>query len=317
MSMSAPASPSSPASPVSPGARPGPAGAEGVLAPAKINLYLHVTGRRPDGYHELDSLVVFVALGDTVTVAPADRLDLAIDGPFAGALPAGGDNLVLRAARALADTAGVEAKAAIGLTKRLPVAAGLGGGSADAAAALGALAALWGIEAGPGLLGGIALGLGADVPACLDGRPAFVGGIGEELSPAPLLPPAWVVLANCGRALSTAAVFADYASPFSGPDRFSQAPADAGELAALLARRRNDLSAPARRLEPAIGDTLAALEACPGVLLARLSGSGATCFGLFEDEAAARAAARRLGAERPGWWVACSALAGDPGTPRR
>ena len=180
-------------------------------APAKINLYLHVTGRRADGYHELDSLVVFADLGDTVTVAPDHGLRLTIDGPFASALPAGGDNLVLRAARALADAAGVEAKAAIGLTKRLPVAAGLGGGSADAAAALGALAALWGIEAGSEMLEDFARGLGADVPACLGGRPAFVGGIGEALSPAPPLPPAWVVLANCGRALSTAAVFAAYA----------------------------------------------------------------------------------------------------------
>ena len=162
-------------------------------APAKINLYLHVTGRRADGYHELDSLVVFADLGDTVTVAPDHGLRLTIDGPFASALPAGGDNLVLRAARALADAAGVEAKAAIGLTKRLPVAAGLGGGSADAAAALGALAALWGIEAGSEMLEDFARGLGADVPACLGGRPAFVGGIGEALSPAPPLPPAWVV----------------------------------------------------------------------------------------------------------------------------
>ena len=286
-------------------------------APAKINLYLHVTGCRPDDYHELDSLVVFAALGDTVTVAPADGLELTVDGPFAAALLAESDNLVLRAARALADGTGVEANAAIGLTKRLPVSAGLGGGSADAAAALGALAALWGIEAAPGLLDGIALGLGADVPACLDGQPTFVGGIGEELSPAPPLPPAWVVLANCGRALSTAAVFADYAGPFTGSGRFSQAPADAGELAALLARRRNDLDTPARRLEPAIGDTLAALEACPGVLLARLSGSGATCFGLFGDEEAARAAARMLGGERPGWWVAYSALAGRASAGRR
>jgi 4-diphosphocytidyl-2-C-methyl-D-erythritol kinase len=283
-------------------------------APAKINLYLHVTGRRDDGYHELDSLVVFAALGDTVTVGPADGLELAVDGPFAGALSDAGDNLVLLAARALADAAGIQAKAAIRLTKRLPVAAGLGSGSADAAATLGALAAMWELEARPGLLDRIALGLGADVPACLGGRPAFVGGIGEELSPAPPLPPAWVVLANCGRALSTAAVFADYAGPFTEAGRFSQAPADAGELAALLADRRNDLDAPARRLEPAIGDTLAALDGCPGVLLARMSGSGATCFGLFGDEETARAAASRVGAEHPGWWVECTALGGDLGT---
>ena len=286
-------------------------------APAKINLYLHVTGRRADGYHELDSLVVFADLGDTVTVAPADGLGLVVNGQFAGDLPSAGDNLVLRAARALADAAGAEAKAAITLTKRLPVAAGLGGGSADAAAALAALAALWEIEAGAEMLETIALQLGADVPACLSGRPAFVGGIGEELSPAPPLPPAWVVLTNCGRALSTKAVFTAYAGPFTGPGRFAEAPADARGLAALLARRRNDLGVAARLLEPAIGDTLAALKACPGVLLARMSGSGATCFGLFEDEKAASDAARQLGAEQPGWWVACSALADAPGARRR
>jgi 4-diphosphocytidyl-2-C-methyl-D-erythritol kinase len=280
---------------------------------AKINLYLHVTGRRAGGYHELDSLVVFAALGDTVTVAPAERLQLTIDGPFAGALPPEDDNLVLRAARALADAAGIEAKAAINLTKRLPVAAGLGGGSADAAAALGALAVLWGIEAGPGLLDAVGLGLGTDVPACLGGCPVFVGGVGEVLSPAPPLPPAWVVLANCGRALSTEAVFKTYAGPFTGPGRFSEAPADARELAALLARRRNDLDAAARRLEPAISDTLAALDACPGVLLARMSGSGATCFGFFEDEKAAQAAALSLDAAQPEWWVESAALAGAPG----
>ena len=288
-----------------------------VVAPAKLNLYLHVTGRRADGYHLIDSLVVFAALGDTVEVRPADGLSLAISGPFADAVDAGGDNLVLRAARLLADAGGAAAGsggAAIRLDKRLPAAAGLGGGSADAAAALRGLSALWNLSPGDDDLARMALALGADVPACLGMRPVFVGGIGENLDPAPDLPAAWAVLVNPGQPLSTAAVFGARTGGFSRPDRFAEAPRDTVQLAALLARRANDLEAPALRLCPAIGDALAALAAEPGCLLARMSGSGATCFGLFADAAAAAAAAaRRLGAGRPGWWVAATALLDDAG----
>ncbi len=280
-------------------------------APAKVNLYLHVTGRRSDGYHELDSLIAFAGIGDTVTGASSDRLTLTVDGPFTEALPTGSDNLVLRAALALAEAAGIEAAAAITLTKRLPVASGIGGGSADAAAALRALAALWSLDMDQQTLGDLALALGADVPVCLAGESAVVAGIGERLAPAPSLPPAWLVLANPGEAVSTPAVFAARAGPFSAPAPVDRALADAGELAALLKERRNDLTAAARSLAPVIGEVLAALEAEPGARLARMSGSGATCFALFAEETEAKAAAARLRAAHGAWWVAAAPLLGD------
>jgi 4-diphosphocytidyl-2-C-methyl-D-erythritol kinase len=282
-----------------------------LAAPAKINLYLHVTGRRSDGYHELDSLIAFAGVGDTVAVAPSGRLTLSVDGPFAESLPTGSDNIVLRAARALAEAAGIEATAAITLTKRLPVASGIGGGSADAAAALRALAALWSLDLDWETLRDLALALGADVPVCLAGESTVIAGIGERLAPAPPLPPAWLVLANPGEAVSTPAVFAARTGPFSAPDPVDRAPADAGELAALLKERRNDLTAAARSLTPVIGEVLAALEAEPGALLARMSGSGATCFALFAGEAEAYAAAARLRTAHGPWWVAAAPLLGD------
>ncbi len=280
-------------------------------APAKINLYLHVTGRRADGYHELDSLIAFAGVGDTVTVGPADDLSLSLDGPFADRMPPAPDNLVLRAARDLARAAGVKGAAAITLTKRLPPASGIGGGSADAAATLRALARLWGLPAEDGQLKDLALGLGADVPACLGGTCAFVGGIGEHIRPAPPLPPAWLVLANPGVPLATAMVFAARAGAFSEPAPFDAAAADAAGLAALLAQRRNDLTQAATARAPAVGEALAALEAESGALLARMSGSGATCFALFAGAGEAQAAAKRIATAHAGWWVAAAPLLGD------
>lgn len=279
-------------------------------ARAKINLYLHVTGRRDDGYHLLDSLIVFAEAGDTLIARPHDRLTLTVDGPFAAAIASEPDNLVLRAARALAGVTGVTAGAAFQLTKNLPVASGIGGGSADAAAALRALCALWGVRPGRAELDAIALKLGADVPVCLDSRAAFIGGIGERRDAAPRLPPAGLVLVNPGVALATPAVFAQRSAPFSQPGRFDSAPADAESLAALLRERRNDLTEPAIALVPAVRDVLAALEASPGCLLARMSGSGATCFGIYVDRAAAEAAARAL-KKAPVWWVQPTVLAAE------
>ena len=285
------------------------------FAPAKVNLHLHVTGRRADGYHELDSLIVFAGIGDTVTVAPGTGLNLTVEGPFADAVPAGRDNLVLEAAARLAEAAGIVAGASITLDKRLPVASGIGGGSADAAAALRALAGLWDVAPDADEWDRLALGLGADVPVCLAGRAAFIGGIGERIEAAPPLPPAWLVLANPRVALSTPAVFAERRGDFSPPARFQEAPADAARLAALLAGRHNDLTAPACRLAPVVGEVLAALAATDGVLLARMSGSGATCFALFADRPAAAAAARVLGAAHPAWWVAAAPLVRDIAEP--
>ena len=290
-----------------------------LAAPAKVNLYLHVTGRRADGYHVLDSLVAFAGVSDALVLRPAADLSLAVDGPFAAAVPAGSGNLVLQAARRLAEAGGVRAGAAIGLTKRLPVGAGLGGGSADAAAALRGLSSLWGLGPADADLAEIAARLGADVPVCLAGRAAFVGGAGERLSPAPDLPPAWLVLVNPGPALATAAVFAERSGAFSEAARFAEAPADAAALALLLAGRRNDLGAPARALVPATGQVLAALAAAAGALLARLSGSGATCFALFAEAAAATKAARTLARRHAAWWVKAAPLEADTrrqGAPR-
>ena len=281
-----------------------------VFAPAKINLYLHVTGRRDDGYHSLDSLVVFADAGDQLAAAPASSLTLEIDGPFAGGLPGDDRNLVLAAARALAPEAGAAKHkgARLRLTKALPVASGIGGGSADAAAALVALDRLWGLGLGAARLREIGLGLGADVPMCIDSRPAFAGGIGERLEAPPALPGFHLALVNPGASLSTPAVFKTRGGPFSAPARFAKAPADAAQLAALLGARSNDLEKAAMALAPAINQVLAGLRAQPGCLLARMSGSGATCFGLFAEAGAAKTAARTLA--HTGWWTAPAGLFG-------
>lgn len=272
------------------------------FAPAKVNLTLHVTGRRPDGYHLLDSLVAFAGVGDRVTARPTDSLSLAIEGPFAAGLDIGADNLVMRAAQALAPDRGV----AIGLTKALPVASGIGGGSADAAATLRVLSALWGVPLPPA---NRLAGLGADVPVCLAGRPRRMRGIGELLDDVPALPPAWLVLANPGVPVPTPAVFAALTRRDGAPmpDRLPDW-ADAGDLARFLAAQRNDLEAAAITIAPVIGQVLTALGATDGCLIARMSGSGATCFGLYASETQARHAARVL--VQPGWWVVAAPLLG-------
>ena len=276
---------------------------------AKINLTLHITGRRGDGYHELDSLIAFAGIGDGLEIVPGPNVVLEIDGPVAPALRAvEGDNLVIAAARALAARYGIEAGARLRLDKRLPVAAGLGGGSADAAAALDGLVELWGIKAPLDELYELAAPLGADAPVCLAGRPSFVAGIGERIVAAPTLPPAWLVLANPGVPLSTAAVFAARQGAFSPPARWREPISELRALAARLAACRNDLEAPAIALIPEIREVLATLRDTAGCMLARMSGSGATCFGLYMLEAAATAAARRMAATRPGWWVRTAPL---------
>lgn len=271
---------------------------EAELAPAKVNLALHVTGRRPDGLHLIDSLVVFPRLGDMVEAEPAATLSLAIDGPFACDLGAGPDNLVLRAALLL----GAGRGAALRLTKSLPVAAGIGGGSADAAATLRLLARTWQTPLpGPQAL----LALGADVPVCLAGRACRMSGIGERLAPIEL-PPFWIVLANPGVPLATAAVFAGLTSranpALPEPPAFPAPEA----LFAWVADQRNDLETPATQAAPVVADAVAALAAQAGCGLARMSGSGATCFGLFGAKARALAAAAALRRARPAWWVAAA-----------
>jgi 4-diphosphocytidyl-2-C-methyl-D-erythritol kinase len=278
------------------------------LAPAKVNLFLHVTGRRADGYHTLDSLVVFAAIADRLAAASAAGLSLTIDGPNGAGLSAGEENLVLRAARALAEAAGRAPCASLRLTKTLPQAAGLGGGSADAAASLRLLGRLWGVGGSGVLADKLAPQLGADVPVCLAVRPARMMGMGEILSPPPTLPDFGLCLVNPGVPVPTAAVFAARRGPYSPPACLPQGWPDAASLAADLAQLGNDLEAPAISLCPAIRPVLAALASEPGCLLARVSGSGATCFGLFPDAATAARAAAALA--RPGWWCWGGGLSG-------
>ena len=272
-----------------------------VFAPAKVNLTLHVTGRRADGYHLLDSLVVFAGIGDRIT-AEAGSDGLRVTGPRGAGVPEGPENLVLRAA-ALFDP---PVAAALTLDKHLPAASGIGGGSADAAATLAALAQLSGRPLPPAAA---VLRLGADVPVCLAGRPARMRGIGGDLSPVPALPSGWLVLANPGVAVPTPEVFRRLERrdhpPMPDPLPHSR---DTADLAAWLAAQRNDLEAPARSIAPVIGAVLARLAATRGCALARMSGSGATCFGLYADEAEARSAADAIAAEQPGWWLAAAPL---------
>ncbi|MEI6800863.1 MAG: 4-(cytidine 5'-diphospho)-2-C-methyl-D-erythritol kinase [Pseudomonadota bacterium] len=271
------------------------------VARAKVNLALHVVGRRADGYHLLDSLVAFADFGDVVTVEPAAALSLTITGPMGDGLSAGPDNLVLKAALAFASPLG----AAITLDKRLPVASGIGGGSADAAAALRALAALWGCDLPSAAQ---VLALGADVPVCLAGQSCRMAGIGDQISPV-ALPAAYLVLVNPGEALGTAAVFSALARRDNASLPKPDALPDAAALAAFLHLCRNDLQAPALALVPQIGDVLAALSAQEGCLLARMSGSGATCFGLFATPGAAERAALSL-RSTAGWWVQAAPMVG-------
>lgn len=277
------------------------------FAPAKINLHLHVVGRRDDGYHLLDSLAVFAAVGDRLSVSVSDDLSLSVTGPFAAGLQGEADNLVLRAAHALAEYAGIRATGALVLEKNLPVASGIGGGSADAAAALRLLRRFWGLD--QNVPYAVAARLGADVPVCLAGRPALMGGIGECLAPAPGLPDIGIVLINPGVAVSTPSVFRARAGGFSGAAEWPRNGwRDAADLAASLRLTGNDLEPPARSLAPAIGSVLEAIASMPGCLLARMSGSGATCFGLFPAPAAAQAAAASV--SHDGWWVWGGGLAG-------
>jgi 4-diphosphocytidyl-2-C-methyl-D-erythritol kinase len=267
------------------------------IAPAKINLCLHVTGRRADGYHLLDSMVVFAGSGDRISAVPAPIQSLAIKGPESSGLSSGPDNLVLRAARCM------DVAAALTLWKALPVASGIGGGSADAAATLRALARLAGKELPDAAT---VLALGADVPVCLAGRPAWMRGVGEDLMLLPPLPPLWLVLVNPRVPVATQQVFAALKCRENPP--VPQLPPAALTSAAKLAgwlsaHTRNDLAKPACQIAPVLAEVQAKLSAVPGCLLARMSGSGGTHFALFASEAAAQVAARSVSAANAGWWA--------------
>jgi 4-diphosphocytidyl-2-C-methyl-D-erythritol kinase len=275
------------------------------FAPAKINLSLHVGRPRADGLHPIESIVMFADVGDVVRVAPADDLSLSCSGPFASALAGEANNLVLRAARALADASGAKPGARIALEKALPIASGIGGGSSDAAATLRALDVLWGLRAGEAALMRVAGTLGSDAPACVAARAGMMSGAGEVFTPI-AAPALHAVLVNPGVASPTGPVYRAFDAQglgggFCGRDAPSwTSPAEA---IADLAGWRNDLSAPACALAPAIGAVIAALEADPRTRLARMSGSGATCFALVDSAAHATGLAEAIAAQAPGWWV--------------
>ena len=267
------------------------------IAYAKINLALHVRAREPDGYHRIETLFAFAEDGDVLTAEPAEGLTLAVEGPFGAGLADQQDNLVMRAAQALRKAFGVPGGAAMRLDKRLPIASGIGGGSADAAAALRLLARLWALPEGDNRIAEIAQALGADVPACLLSRPVRGEGRGDALTliddgtlgSLPLL------LVNPGVPVPTGPVFAAW----DGVDRGRL---EDGDPLAVARASRNDLEGPALGIVPEIGAVLTLLDQAEGVVLARMSGSGATCFALFETLAARDAADETIARTRPGWW---------------
>jgi 4-diphosphocytidyl-2-C-methyl-D-erythritol kinase len=283
------------------------------FAPAKVNLFLHVGPTRPDGYHPICSLFVFADVGDRLTAEPASAFSLQIDGPFAAHAPAGEDNLVVRALAALLPGKGLP-PLRLTLHKALPAAAGLGGGSSDAAAALRLADRALGLETGEARLHAIAAELGSDVPACLDARPVLAQGRGEQLSPGPALPPLPAVIVRPGVGAATGPVYRAFDEGVrlrsAEAPAWPNASASLGQAAELLASTRNDLEAPAVELVPEIGAVLEALRGAPEVLFARMSGSGSACFALCRDLDAAKRLAGRLRAGRPDWWVAACRLGG-------
>jgi 4-diphosphocytidyl-2-C-methyl-D-erythritol kinase len=283
------------------------------FAPAKVNLTLHVPGKRADGYHELESLVVFASVGDRLTLVPGE-LALDISGPTAAAAGEGGDNLVLKAARGLAERVAGLRVGRFALEKSLPVAAGLGGGSSDAAAALRLLAKLNGLGLSDPRLHAAATATGADVPVCLDPHSRMMRGIGEILGAPVALPKLHAVLVNPRVPVPTKDVFATLAAPplaqTPKPDDFILPHMDAAAIVSAVAQRRNDLEAPALKLQPVIGDVLTALQDAGQCRLARMSGSGATCFGIYFTADDAQAAAHAISARQPGWWVQATMFGG-------
>jgi len=272
-----------------------------VPAPAKLNLFLHVGDKRDDGFHAVESLAVFVEEADILTIEPAKELSLAITGPFADALQDVSDNLVLRAARALDASLGAE----ITLEKNLPIAAGIGGGSADAGAALRGLNLLWKLGRNPGELNEIAAQIGSDVPACVLSQPVWMEGRGEIVRPAGPVPLFDLVLVNPNIALSTASVFARL-NVRKGVGTMSPPENEIGsiwDLVTYLVDSGNDLEMPACAMAPAIDEVLEALAHEPGCVLAQMSGSGPTCFGIFQEGPWAQGAAGRIAQEHPDWWV--------------
>ncbi|WP_340150828.1 4-(cytidine 5'-diphospho)-2-C-methyl-D-erythritol kinase [uncultured Sneathiella sp.] len=278
------------------------------IARAKINLYLHVTGKRPDGYHLLDSLVVFADYGDELTVESDSSLSLEISGPFSAGIRAMDDNLILKAARLLQEKAVVKKGAKIKLVKNLPVAAGIGGGSADASLALQLLNELWGTGYSDRQLAELGLSLGADVPVCLYGKPTIMAGVGELLSAGLKIPKIHIILVNCNILVSTADVFrrleiSDTPKVGLGIEGCTEV-----DIISALRTAGNDLQAPAFQIAPQIESVIDEIAGETECQLARMSGSGATVFGLFETSEGARKAVQNIQSRHPDWWVLATVI---------
>jgi len=269
---------------------------------AKVNLYLHVTGKRENGYHELDSLICFAQTGDILSFKDSDDITLKITGPMSRFLEDDDNNLVLQAARGLQELCQIDKGADITLEKHLPIAAGIGGGSGDAAATLKGLCQLWNIFPDPKGLQDLALSLGADVPICLKEHAAHVGGIGEKITPLAPLPESWMVLVNPMVAVSTPAVFKRRTSDFHSPNAMV-AQYNFDQFITELKKRTNDLMAPALEIAPAIQTVLNALNQQDDVAISRMSGSGATCFAIFKEKQAAERAKTALKSSHSDWWI--------------
>lgn len=281
-----------------------------IFAPAKINLMLHVLERKRDGYHKLDSLVAFADIGDIITIAPASEFSFSVDGAFANAFDAherdqseGSKNLVVRAARSLAQITGNSLDLHITLTKNIPIASGLGGGSADAAAVIHGLMDIWGVPRKAPFLPALLQNLGSDVPVCMDCTPTIMRGIGEILNPAPQLPEAAIVLVNPLKPCPTKDVFLENKIYHDGITEIPDDLHDVFFLAEFLKKQSNTLEIAAIKIVPEIKNIITALSLQDGNRLARMSGSGATCFGLFDTEESAQTAADHIRADNPDWWI--------------
>lgn len=279
------------------------------IARAKINLYLHVTGRRPDGYHLLDSLVVFTDFGDELTVEHDDDLSLEICGPFSSNIAPANENLVLKAARLLQSNLAGKPGARIKLAKNLPVAAGIGGGSADAALTLHLLNELWGLRISLRQLAELGLSLGADVPVCLHGKPTVMSGIGDQLSDIISIPKIYIILVNLKIQVSTGDVFRRLHIRETAASGFAIEDDNVPDFFSALRGTRNDLQAPAVEIVPEIEAVITEIAGQKGCQIARISGSGATAFGLFENPVSAQNAAENIQLRRPDWWVQATTVA--------
>ncbi|MGE4351395.1 MAG: 4-(cytidine 5'-diphospho)-2-C-methyl-D-erythritol kinase [Bdellovibrionales bacterium] len=275
------------------------------FAPAKINLYLHITGKREDGYHYLDSLVAFTNIGDTLRLEEAPTFSFTLEGPMAKELAAFDpeSNLAVRAVRLLASELNKPLTGKLTLIKNLPIASGIGGGSTDAAGALRLFAAREAMPPDAALLQSIAASLGQDIPCCLSAESCYFKDIGDVTDPGPALPLTHLIMVNPNKSLPTPSVYKARTGSFSPISRLNETPQTPQELADLLAARTNDLTSAAISLCPEIQQVLEALQKCPECLLARMSGSGATCFALFPDRSAAKSAAAALFQNHPEWWI--------------